>query len=455
FLSHSHVYDSAIKREGPPQARKYPIWHKPLGTAHEHMDIRLDDRPMHELESIAVVHADQILPAAANAPPPRASWPSGSVARNLLSQPSKIMTGVQGFASRVGGDKNHPGKTTAASGAKGLRFLDKKAGGWKAVEKRFDQFAVDSRLHKESFGRCIGESLLIFCRCDKNGDGKLSENEIRQLETLIRGMVSSQVTERTLKRSQGHARRMIPKRYRYPVNRFVGKATDFILDNWKRIWVFSLWLTLNAVLAAWKFYQYERRAAFEVMGYCVCVAKAAAETLKLNMALILIPVCRNTLTRLRSTRLSSVFPFDDNINFHKAIALAITIGTLVHTLAHLTCDFPRLITCPKSKFMRLLGPNFHYKQPTYPSLLASVPGVTGILMIIIMAFSFTLATHSFRRSVVKLPPPLHHLAGFNAFWYAHHLLAVVYVLLIVHSYFLFLTKEWYKKTVGHVALYSA
>lgn len=131
------------------------------------------------------------------------------------------------------------------------------------------------------------------------------------------------------------------------------------------------------------------------------------------------------------------------------IALAVTIGALVHTLAHVTCDFPRLITCPRSKFMRTLGPNFHYKQPTYPSLLASVPGVTGILILVIMAFSFTLATHSFRRNVVKLPSPLHHLAGFNSFWYAHHLLAVAYVLLIVHSYFLFLTKEWYKKTVSH------
>ena len=128
------------------------------------MDIPLDDRPTHELESIIVAHGDQIQPAASNPPPPRAAGPSGSLARTLLSQPSKIMAGVQGFASRVGGDKRHPGRTTAASGAKGLRFLDKKAGGWKAVEKRFDQFAVDGRLPKESFGRCIGESLLLVCR---------------------------------------------------------------------------------------------------------------------------------------------------------------------------------------------------------------------------------------------------------------------------------------------------
>ena len=130
-------------------------------------------------------------------------------------------------------------------------------------------------------------------------------------------MVSSQGSEKTLKRSHSLARTMIPMRYRNPVNKFVSKTADSVHENWKRIWVISFWLTLNIVLAAWKFAQYKRKAAFEVMGYCVCIAKAAAETLKFNMALILIPVCRNTLTRLRSTRLSSVFPFDDNINFHK------------------------------------------------------------------------------------------------------------------------------------------
>ncbi|URD77404.1 respiratory burst oxidase [Musa troglodytarum] len=509
-----------------------------MGPAQGYMDCPLGDHTAHELESI-VVHGDQIQPAAD--PPPTNATPRGS-ARGLLAQPSKIKLGFRDSTrSTGGGERKNPGKMTrmvssAQTGIKGLRFLDKTSGGkegWNAVEKRFGQFAVGGRLPKEHFGRCIGmaesefagelfvalarrrtlepengvtkaelkefweemtetlilgyrysltcvtrtvmessqkrrlsSSQIIILSASANKLAKLKANaatyaalimeeldpdglgyiELWQLETLLRGMVSSQGSEKTLKRSHSLARTMIPMRYRNPVNKFVSRTADSVHENWKRIWVISFWLTLNIVLAAWKFAQYKRRAAFEVMGYCVCIAKAAAETLKFNMALILIPVCRNTLTRLRSTRLSSVFPFDDNINFHKVIALGITIGTLVHTLAHVTCDFPRLITCPKSKFMRTLGPNFHYKQPTYPSLLASAPGVTGILMIIIMAFSFTLATHSFRRSVVKLPSPLHHLAGFNAFWYAHHLLVVVYALLIVHSYFIFLTKEWYKKT---------
>lgn len=117
--------------------------------------------------------------------------------------------------------------------------------------------------------------------------------------------------------SHSLARTMIPKSYRDPINRRVSKTADFIHENWKRIWVLSLWLALNIALFIWKFYQYRGRSAYEVMGYCVCVAKGAAETLKLNMALILLPVCRNTLTTLRSTALSGVVPFDDNINFHK------------------------------------------------------------------------------------------------------------------------------------------
>ncbi|KAF3787286.1 putative respiratory burst oxidase-like protein H [Nymphaea thermarum] len=428
--------------------------------------------------------------------------------------------------------------TTAERGLRSLRFLQMVSEGkegeeWKAVEKRFYQCAENGRLSRENFGRCIGmddskdfaaqlfdalarrrninaaegitkdelrqfwEEMaeqnfdsrlqIFFDMCDKNGDGKLSEEEVRevidlsastnklaklkgnaatyaslimeeldpdhhgyiemwQLEMLLQGMVESEGNAKLTKHSEMLAKSMIRERYRNPVTKFLGLASDFVQENWKRIWVLLLWLSLNVILVTWKIFQYRRRAAFQIMGYCVCVAKGAAETLKLNMALILFPVCRNSITWLRSTILNSIIPFDDNINFHKVLAVAIAIGSTVHTLAHVTCDFPRLINCPPQRFMRYLGPSFNYKQPTYPELLASIPGVTGILMVCFMAFSFTLATHSFRRNVIKLSWPFNYLAGFNAFWYAHHLLVLVYILLVLHSIFLFLTKEWYKKT---------
>nr|DAD44178.1 TPA_asm: hypothetical protein HUJ06_002408 [Nelumbo nucifera] len=218
-----------------------------------------------------------------------------------------------------------------------------------------------------------------------------------------------------------------------------------ILEKWQRAWVITLWVLAMAALFACKFNQYRKKAAFQVMGYCLTTAKGAAETLKLNMALILLPVCRNTLTRLRSTRARLFVPLDDNINLHKMIAYAIVIGILLHVGTHLVCDFPRLINSTAQQFA-LISSDFNHKKPTYLDLLKGVEGVTGIAMLILIAISFTLATHHFRKNVVSLPPPLNRLTGFNVFWYSHHLLALVYILLLVHGYFLFLAHNWYNKT---------
>lgn len=97
------------------------------------------------------------------------------------------------------------------------------------------------------------------------------------------------------------------------------KVKYFFLDNWQRVWVMMLWLAIVTGLFVYKFIQYRNRTGpFEVMGYCVCIAKGSAETLKFNMALILLPVCRNTITWLRNkTKLGLAVPFDDNLNFHK------------------------------------------------------------------------------------------------------------------------------------------
>lgn len=89
---------------------------------------------------------------------------------------------------------------------------------------------------------------------------------------------------------------------------------------WRRAWIVLLWLIICTALFTWKFIQYRHRAAFQVMGYCLSTAKGAAETLKFNMALILLPVCRNTITWLRKNRsINSIIPFNDNINFHKVV----------------------------------------------------------------------------------------------------------------------------------------
>ncbi|GJN03682.1 hypothetical protein PR202_ga21153 [Eleusine coracana subsp. coracana] len=257
---------------------------------------------------------------------------------------------------------------------------------------------------------------------------------------------------------------------RWCVRGAAARARVAASEGWRRAWVVALWVAAMAALFAWKFAEYRRSPAFAVMGYCLPTAKGAAETLKLNMALVLLPVCRNTLTWLRSSWARFVVPFDDSIAFHKIIAMAIAVGICLHAGNHLACDFPRLIASGPDEY-RLVAGYFGSPKPTYRSLLAGAEGVTGIVMVTLMAVSFTFAARPFRKREERacrrpssssqqqaahhhhhhhhpcFSPLLDRLAGFNAFWYSHHLLIVVYLLLLAHGWFLFLVDRWYQRTV--------
>jgi respiratory burst oxidase len=146
------------------------------------------------------------------------------------------------------------------------------------------------------------------------------------------------------------------------------------------------------------------------------------------------------------------------------IATAIVVGITLHAGNHLACDFPRVIAASPEEYALVAGA-FGPGKPTYAGLLSGAEGVTGVAMVVLMTVSFTLATHPFRKREPKgggaaavtsrLPAPLNRLTGFNAFWYSHHLLGIVYALLLVHGYFLFLVRRWYEKTVrarAHILL---
>ncbi|KAK0571608.1 hypothetical protein LWI29_018782 [Acer saccharum] len=271
--------------------------------------------------------------------------------------------------------------------------------------------------------------------------------ELWQLETLLLQRDTYMNYSRTLSTASGvgwsqNLSTFKPKSYLRNVS---SKIRYLILENWRRGWILLLWLMAMAGLFVWKFFQYKNKAAFNVMSYCLPIAKGAAETLKLNMAIILFPVCRNTITWLRSTRARSFVPFDDNINFHKILACAIGIGVLVHAGNHLSCDFPRLVNSSPEDF-ELIASDFNNKKPTYSELLTGVEGVTGIAMVVLLVIVFVLATRKFRTNAVGLSPPFNRLTGFNAFWYSHHLTFIVYILLYVHGFFLYLAHEWYQKT---------
>ncbi|KAL6600373.1 hypothetical protein ACP70R_045173 [Stipagrostis hirtigluma subsp. patula] len=98
----------------------------------------------------------------------------------------------------------------------------------------------------------------------------------------------------------------------------------------------------------------------------------------------------------------------------RTIAVAIVVGVTLHAGNHLICDFPRLTNSSEVKYAPLRQ-YFGEHKPTYLTLMKGVEGITGIIMVVCMLITFTLATRWFRRSLVKLPKPFDKLTGFNAF----------------------------------------
>ncbi|CAL4906212.1 unnamed protein product [Urochloa decumbens] len=428
--------------------------------------------------------------------------------------------------------------TGAASALRGLQFLNQTAvtEGWPEVEKRFHRLAVDGFLLRTRFGQCIGmvgseefaeqifdalarrrgitaqvltkdqvrefwEQLsdpgfdaklrTFFDMVDKNADGQITEEELKEVLTLtasanklskilervdeytalimeeldpdnlgyieIANLESlllqppSQAQSRLLTHSsnisQLISQKLAPAPNRNPLRRAATSLLYFLEDNWKRVWVMSLWLAINASLFTWKFVAYRRHPTFDVMGYCVCVAKGGAETTKFNMALILLPVCRNTITWLRSrTRLGAIVPFNDNINFHKVVAGGVAVGVALHAVTHLTCDFPRLLHASAAAYEPMKAYFGQRRIPNYWWFVKGVEGVTGVIMVVLMVIAYTLAHPWFRRGRLSEGNPLRRLSGFNMFWYSHHLFVIVYVAFVVHGVCLYINRTWYKQT---------
>ncbi|XP_073159285.1 respiratory burst oxidase homolog protein C-like [Henckelia pumila] len=469
----------------------------------------------------------------------KSSTGSISVVRNVSFKLKRLALLMRRPPSVVG--RFDRTKSAVVHALKGLRFISKTDGGatccWAGVEKRFDELTAKTNgsLPRSLFGECIGmkkESEEFACKLfdalgrrknisgnsinkgqlreywdqisdqrlgsqlqtffdmvDKDADGKITEEEMREIIILSASVnklsnIQKQADEyarqimaeidpdelgyimienlkmRLLQDPSesvrvGDSRRslskMLSEKFKptqdYLVKRWYRDFKYLLLDNWQRVWVMALWIGIMAGLFAYKYVQYKNKAVFGVIGHCVCFAKGAAETLKLNMALILLPVCRKTITWLRNkTILGKAVPFDDYRSFHKLIAIAIVLGTGIHGLSHLTCDFPHLLHVTPEEYEPM--EQFFGEQPTsYWFFVKGWESVTGIIMVVLMAIAFTLASPWFRTNKIHLPKrPLDKLKGFRAFWYSHHLFVIVYSLLIIHGIKLYLIHEWYEKT---------
>lgn len=328
-------------------------------------------------------------------------------------------------------------------------MVDKNADGQITEEELKEVLTLTASANKLSkILERVGEyTALIMEELDPDQLGYIEIANLESLLLLPPSQAPTKLVTQSSNISQLISQKLVPTHDRNPLCRGLRAARYFMEDNWKRVWVMALWLAINASLFTWKFMAYRRHPTFDVMGYCVCVAKGGAETTKFNMAVILLPVCRNTITWLRSrTKLGAIVPFNDNINFHKVVAAGVVIGVALHGVTHLTCDFPRLLHASNEAYEPMKQYFGQKRIPNYWWFVKGVEGITGVIMVVLMAVAYTLAHPWFRRSKLSEGNPLKRLSGFNMFWYSHHLFVIVYIAFVVHGVCLYINRTWYKQT---------
>ncbi|XP_058012575.1 dual oxidase 2 [Ahaetulla prasina] len=157
----------------------------------------------------------------------------------------------------------------------------------------------------------------------------------------------------------------------------------------------------------------------------ILISRGAGASISFMYSFILLTMCRNLITFLRETFFNRYIPFDSAVDFHRWIATGALIFSVLHTLGHvvnvyifsltplsiLSCLFSHVFTNDGSQF----PPKYYWW------FFETVPGMTGVLLLVILAIMYVFATHYFRR------------ISFRGFWITHHLYVVLYILVIIHG----------------------
>nr|XP_033776674.1 dual oxidase 2-like [Geotrypetes seraphini] len=159
----------------------------------------------------------------------------------------------------------------------------------------------------------------------------------------------------------------------------------------------------------------------------IIISRGAAATISLMYSYILLTMCRNLITFLRETFLNRYIPFDAAVDFHRWIAMAAVVFSILHTAGHVVNVYIfsvsplSILSCVFSTVF--IDDGSDIPQKYYWWFFETVPGMTGVLLLVVLAIMYIFASRHFRR------------ISFRGFWITHHLYVLLYVLTIIHGSF--------------------
>ncbi|KAI8609759.1 ferric reductase NAD binding domain-containing protein [Chytriomyces sp. MP71] len=175
---------------------------------------------------------------------------------------------------------------------------------------------------------------------------------------------------------------------------WVGIQIGYFIQSYYVLWTSPVTATFKVVLA-----------------HGLPIARAAANLINFNCALILFTVCRNIISTIRVTTLGRYVPFDKNITFHICIAWAIVFWSFVHCAGHFYNFF--------AVELFLGGDTVTASQINF----LSGPGSTGQVITVALFLMVTSAMEAVRRK------------HFEIFWFTHHLFIVFFGATLMHGSF--------------------
>jgi len=217
-------------------------------------------------------------------------------------------------------------------------------------------------------------------------------------------------------------------------------ANWFVNEGPKYI-VLLIWIGLNIFLFTITYLKFDEGKQYIYLkhllkGKSLQVARGGAAILNFNCMLILIPVCRNLISLLRSK--CTFLPqnilrlLDKNITFHKVCAYMICLGTALHVGAHMfnVENFTYAWDKKDSLTRKLVGySGDNYLDPIrnpdgdpVTEGIKTVAGVTGVVITLCLILMVTSSTELIRRSY------------FEVFWFTHHLFIIFFIGLIAHGF---------------------
>ncbi|WP_455383033.1 EF-hand domain-containing protein [Salinispira pacifica] len=237
----------------------------------------------------------------------------------------------------------------------------------------------------------------LFKAADRNRDRRISGSEFKALLRRFPEVRSDMVGSiSTWFGEDDHGKR---KRSRFQF-RAIFRFLFYLMPHFvlKYAWLF-IYLALNAYL----FLAAQQRYAAAGANIYLQIARGAGACLDLNGALILIPMMRTMLSRIRNTPFASLLPLDQSIEIHRFIGEIMFLFALVHTGAHIM-NYSTLAV------------------PIEQSLLHTAAGLTGVILLGIFVLMWIFARKKLRRG-----------GRFEFFYYTHLLYLAWLVVFLVHA----------------------